>query len=238
MATLKKTYSHVVRGDHGFTYKLHYPICGFNLEINVNPVSELEFGTVIWDGALGLCQYFDEHKINFSQKKVIELGAGTGMLGILIALLGAEVTITDKPNLLRQIQQNVSVNIPSSDIPRVKVRALSWGHDHIQFPSDYDVIMGTDIVYIPESVPLILKTLQHLSNERTVIYLASTMSICPKVIASGYGALSEHFDSNLVHKYIDKDVHVYRLTRKNITRGDRHGGGHVIRSTAAHTLNA
>lgn len=50
MATLKKTYSHVVRGDHGFTYKLHYPICGFNLEINVNPVSELEFGTVIWDG--------------------------------------------------------------------------------------------------------------------------------------------------------------------------------------------
>lgn len=38
--------------------------------------------------ALALCDYFEEHKLNFWGKKVLELGAGTGIVGILVALLG------------------------------------------------------------------------------------------------------------------------------------------------------
>lgn len=38
--------------------------------------------------ALTLCDYFEKQKLNFWGKKVIELGAGTGVVGILAALLG------------------------------------------------------------------------------------------------------------------------------------------------------
>ncbi|XP_078420596.1 EEF1A lysine methyltransferase 3-like [Cetorhinus maximus] len=164
--------------------------------------------------ALGLCQYFEEQKMNFSQKKVIELGAGTGILSILTALLGGDVTVTDKPQLLKQIETNVSANVPSSCRPPVKIRALSWGSDHTLFPSDYDYILGGDIVYTSASIPLLLKTLQHLSNERTVIYFASTMSICLRLVTSGYQTLFQYFDSDLVCRYENRDVNLYRMTKK------------------------
>lgn len=35
-----------------------------------------------------LCQYFDDEKINFAGKKIIELGSGTGIVGIMAVLLG------------------------------------------------------------------------------------------------------------------------------------------------------
>ncbi|XP_067897820.1 EEF1A lysine methyltransferase 3-like [Heterodontus francisci] len=237
---LRKPITHISSGTHGFTYKLSYSFCGFILEIGVKSVSNQEFGTVVWDAvsliikddirtlvrkyqasekhevgsALGLCQYFEEQKMSFSQKKVIELGAGTGILSILTVLLGGDVTITDKPQLLKQIEQNVSINIPSSFRPRVKIHALSWGYDHTLFPSEYDYILGTDIMYTRASVPLILKTLQHLSNEKTVIYFASKMSIGCGLVSSGYETLSQYFDSDLVYRYENKDVNLYRMRKK------------------------
>ncbi|XP_067851817.1 EEF1A lysine methyltransferase 3-like [Heptranchias perlo] len=220
-ALLKEMPSHIVQGDDDFTYKVFYRACGFVLEIGVKPPSELGFGTMVWDAALGLCQYFEEQRMRFSQRKVIELGAGTGILGILTVLLGGDVTITDKPELLKRIERNVSVNIPSSCRPRVKVCALSWGDDHTLFPSDYDFILGGDIMYSRASVPLILKTLQHLSNERTIIYFASTMWINRNLISSGYQTLSQYFDSDLVYRNKDKYVNVYRMTKKTPSDGDR-----------------
>ncbi|GCB73085.1 hypothetical protein scyTo_0006614 [Scyliorhinus torazame] len=136
-----------IHGDDDFKIIDYYQTCGFKLEIGVNPSSEQGFGSTVWEAALGLCQYFEEEGIRFSEKKVIELGAGTGIVSILAALLGGNVTITDKPELLNRIERNVSFNIPSSFKPQVKVRALRWGLDNSLFPSDYDYILCSDIMY-------------------------------------------------------------------------------------------
>ncbi|KAM8802850.1 elongation factor Ts, mitochondrial isoform 2-T2 [Rhynchonycteris naso] len=66
-----------------------------------------------WSGALSLCNYFENQNVNFRDKKVIELGAGTGIVGILAALQGGDVTITDLPLALEQIQGNVQANVPA-----------------------------------------------------------------------------------------------------------------------------
>ncbi|XP_038672792.1 EEF1A lysine methyltransferase 3-like isoform X2 [Scyliorhinus canicula] len=161
--------------------------------------------------ALGLCQYFEKEGIRFSDKKVIELGAGTGIVSILVALLGGDVTITDKPELLSGIERNVSFNIPSSFKPQVKVRALRWGLDINQFPSDYDYILCSDIMYIHDSIPLILETLLHLSNEKTTIYFASTLSYGKNVTRLGHVTLSQYFQTELVCRYGFKDINVYRM---------------------------
>ncbi|XP_078059939.1 EEF1A lysine methyltransferase 3-like [Mustelus asterias] len=170
--------------------------------------------------ALALCQYFETEGIRFPDMKVIELGAGTGILSILVALLGGDVTITDQPALLRQIERNVSFNIPSSFKPRVKVRALCWGRDHTLFPSDYDYILGSDIMYFYETIPLILQTLLHLSNENTVVYFASRMAYGQKMIGYGYVIMSRYFKTELVCRYEVKDINVYRMVRKTPTPGD------------------
>lgn len=38
--------------------------------------------------ALHLCRYFDEQSVELRGKRIIELGAGTGVVGILAARLG------------------------------------------------------------------------------------------------------------------------------------------------------
>ncbi|XP_013916478.1 PREDICTED: elongation factor Ts, mitochondrial-like isoform X2 [Thamnophis sirtalis] len=70
--------------------------------------------------ALALCEYFEAKKVNFQDKKVIELGAGTGVVGILASLLGGHVTITDLPVALKQIEENVHRNLPAQCIARTK----------------------------------------------------------------------------------------------------------------------
>ncbi|XP_020368749.1 EEF1A lysine methyltransferase 3-like [Rhincodon typus] len=210
---LKNNRTQVIPEDDDFICQRRYIACGFVLNIGMYSFIKLGFGSKVWDAALTLLQYFEEQKMSFSEKKVIELGSGTGILGIVTALLGGNVTITDKPELLKQMEWNVLVNIPSTCQSRIKVRALSWGYDHMLFPSDYDYILCTDIMYAYDSVPLILRTLLHLSNEKTIIYFASTMSFGYSVINSGHQILFKYFNSQLVCRNEVNDVRVYIMTK-------------------------
>eukprot|EP00877_Chromochloris_zofingiensis_P008479 jgi/Chrzof1/3885/Cz13g12040.t1 len=74
---------------------------------------ENEVGAVVWDAGLVLANYLikqaREGHVSFTGKRVLELGAGTGIAGLVTAALGATVTLTDKPHLVHHMQQNVEV---------------------------------------------------------------------------------------------------------------------------------
>lgn len=72
-------------------------------------------GAVVWDDAVVLARYFsDVNTLNpgfFRKKTVVELGAGTGLPGIVLAELGAEVTLTDRDAVATTlIQENIAMN--------------------------------------------------------------------------------------------------------------------------------
>ncbi|XP_067894307.1 EEF1A lysine methyltransferase 3-like [Heterodontus francisci] len=197
-----------------------FTFCGHLLNIARYFGGNLGFSASIWESAIVLCQYFEQEKINFSGRKVIELGSGTGIVGILAVLLGGDVTMTDQENVLSQIEHNVSTNIPSAARHRSKVCALSWGKDHIKFPTDYDFILGSDIVYTSLAYPLLLKTLLHLSDEPTIIYLASKLRKGNQSITFHEKLLPQHFNCQLVHRVEDKDINVYKIIKLNSTTRD------------------
>jgi len=77
-------------------------------------ISGRPLGTVVWDGALALCEFFEslveKDRDVFRRKTVIELGAGTGLVGLYLALHGARVLVTDLPVLLPLLLDNVALN--------------------------------------------------------------------------------------------------------------------------------
>lgn len=82
-----------------------------DMEIRIKESTDL-YGAVLWPSAMVLCHFLetnrDQH--NLTDKNVIELGAGTGLVSIVSSLLGAKVTSTDLPDLLGNLQYNVTRN--------------------------------------------------------------------------------------------------------------------------------
>nr|XP_039327572.1 EEF1A lysine methyltransferase 3 isoform X1 [Saimiri boliviensis boliviensis] len=71
-----------------YSEKSRFCFCGHVLNITQNFGSRLGVAARVWDAALSLCNYFESQNVDFRGKKVIELGAGTGIVGILAALQG------------------------------------------------------------------------------------------------------------------------------------------------------
>ncbi|CAH2224526.1 -lysine methyltransferase METTL21B [Pelobates cultripes] len=194
-----------------YTEETRYRFCGREMRITEHYGANLGVAAPVWDAALVFCNFIEEQKLNFKGKKVIELGAGTGIVGILVSLLGGDVTMTDLPHTLSQIKTNVAANLPDDYLN--KVRALSWGLDQDKFPQDFDYILGADIVYIEDTYPLLLRTLKHLCGPQTTIYLSSKMRPEHGTLTFFQDILPQHFVLDIVQRDEEEDINIYKITQ-------------------------
>ncbi|TCD67909.1 hypothetical protein EIP91_011843 [Steccherinum ochraceum] len=103
--------------------------------------------------------------------RLLELGAGTGLVSIVAAKLmqatgQAHKTIaTDfHPSVLDNLQANVNANFPASPSPSpIDVLKLDWEHPEYDAPLDkpFDVIMAADVIYHPEHANWIKSCVEH-----------------------------------------------------------------------------
>ncbi|NUP08963.1 MAG: methyltransferase domain-containing protein [Polyangiaceae bacterium] len=97
------------------------------------------YGTVLWPAAIALAHEVALRKVD--RLRVLELGAGTGLPGIVAASLGARVVQTDR--------QPVAMFICKTNAERNKVtvehRAADW--TAWDDPAKYDYILASDVLY-------------------------------------------------------------------------------------------
>ena len=109
-----------------------------------------EYQSTVWDAARVFCSYLCSLPDGFwSNKRVLEVGAGTGYCGIVCAMLGAKVTITDLPEGVSVISENCRLN---SVEQQCEVCALPWGSHAVQpaaswFSPPYDIVIGCEVGY-------------------------------------------------------------------------------------------
>lgn len=113
-------------------------------------------GATVWDAALVLSRYLESEsfpKNHFVGKRVVEIGAGTGLVGLVLASKGARVSLTDQKRCLPLLKKTVfdpqnqsvlqaarSSLLPGSSVPSscadvdhlsveggCSVNILSWG---------------------------------------------------------------------------------------------------------------
>uniref|UniRef100_A0A3P8SZI8 Protein N-lysine methyltransferase METTL21A n=1 Tax=Amphiprion percula TaxID=161767 RepID=A0A3P8SZI8_AMPPE len=172
----------------------------------------LGVAAVVWDAAVVMCMYLELGKVELHGKLAIELGAGTGLVGIVAALLGAEVTITDREPALDFLSANVKANLPTDCQRSVVVSELTWGKGLERYPpSRFDLVLGADIVYLEDTFVPLLQTLEHLCSDTTVVLLACKIRY--ERDRNFLSMLKLRFKVEEVYYEKQRDIHVYKACK-------------------------
>ncbi|KAM6943572.1 uncharacterized protein mettl21ca [Xenentodon cancila] len=137
------------------------------------------YAGMIWPAASALCHYLDTHQDQWSlrDKAVLEIGAGTGLVSVVAALLGAWVTATDLPEVLSNLRVNLSRNTRGRCRHTPQVAALSWGYDLENiYPLSvyrYDYVLAADVVYHHNFLDELLATMKHFCKPGTTLIWAN-----------------------------------------------------------------
>ncbi|CAJ1086815.1 protein N-lysine methyltransferase METTL21A [Xyrichtys novacula] len=179
---------------------------------------KLGVAAVVWDAAVVMCMYLELGKVELQRKKVIELGAGTGLVGIVAALMGAKVTITDRQPALDFLAANVKANLPPDSQESVVVSELTWGEGLDRYPpGGFDIVLGADIIYLEDTFVPLLRTLEHLCSSTTEVLLACKIRY--KRDTDFLGMLGTSFAVEEVYYDKERDIYVYKAL-KLPPRGD------------------
>uniref|UniRef100_A0A3Q0T4H7 Protein N-lysine methyltransferase METTL21A n=1 Tax=Amphilophus citrinellus TaxID=61819 RepID=A0A3Q0T4H7_AMPCI len=169
---------------------------------------KLGVAAVVWDAAVVMCMYLELGRVELKGKKAIELGAGTGLVGIVAALL-ARVTITDREPALDFLSTNVKANLPPDSQQSVVVSELTWGEGLDQHPAGgFDLVLGADIIYLEDTFVPLLQTLEHLCSDATVVLLACKIRY--ERDTNFLSMLKQRFAVEEVYYEKQRDIHVYK----------------------------
>lgn len=107
-----------------------------------------------------------EHRNELPHQRILEIGSGTALPGILAAKCGATVTLSDSitlPKSLLHIQRCCQLNNLILD-RHIKVIGLTWGLflNNIFSVGPVDLILGSDCFYEPSVFEDILATVSYL----------------------------------------------------------------------------
>ncbi len=139
-------------------------------------------GLVSWDGAVVLAKYLESRPDLVKGKRVLELGSGTGIVGLASHFLGASsVVLSDLTYALQNLEDNVQHNLQKNrrtDIGDISMQMIDWC-DQSTYPisHSWDVIVGSDIVWLEDLVPPLVRTISACAESgRTVLLIAHQVS--------------------------------------------------------------
>ena len=121
----------------------------------------------MWPSAIGLSEFIEANSQFVRGKSIIELGCGLGLPGIVAALCGGNVILTDYlQDALNFAAYNWKLNINSD----ADIRLLDW-----RSPEKFnkaDVILASDIAYETKAFVPLLKAFKYLLKKDGIILLS------------------------------------------------------------------
>ena len=139
-------------------------------------------GGCVWDAAFALARWAPAQIRTLQAQaspprrlRCLEVGAGCGLLGLLVAHLGCDVLITEQPSAMANLRANVAANPATSVGGTAAAAQLSWTDDAEVAAAagrgPWDLLLGTDIVYSLELVDPLLRTLHACATTHTQVWL-------------------------------------------------------------------
>ena len=112
---------------------------------------------------------------------------------------------------MRMINENLSLNQDNLNHSCITPRLYEWGAS-LPLSSHFDVVLGSDIVYIEETYPLLIHTLNQLCTSPDVLVLLSAQERYDKVKLFMKQLLEDgSFTSNVVST--EGTVRIFRIQK-------------------------
>jgi predicted nicotinamide N-methyase len=102
----------------------------------------LPYGAMLWPSSIALAHDVCARSERLAGARMLELGAGTGLPGIVAASLGASVLQVDRNEVALHLCR---MNAQRNQSGRVEVRAADWKTFHSE--AAFDFIIGADVLY-------------------------------------------------------------------------------------------
>ncbi|PRT54125.1 Protein-lysine N-methyltransferase EFM2 [Wickerhamiella sorbophila] len=124
-----------------------------------------KLGMKTWGAALVLAKRLVAEP-SLLEKSCIELGAGTGLVGITAAKLGAQIVLTD----LEEIVVNLERNVLSNNL-NCPCHVLDWSdpHSSVLAGQKFDLILISDPVYSVEHPEALLASIAMLDARKVIL---------------------------------------------------------------------
>ncbi|KAG0373344.1 hypothetical protein BGX24_011828 [Mortierella sp. AD032] len=142
----------------------------------------------------------------------LELGAGTGLVGIAVAAAFPELTVlsTDLDEALALMQQNVDANKALLPSDNMQVGFLDWAEKDRKV-EPVEILLLADVVYNDLSHEFLLQTVLDYSDERTKVLLGYKFR--HEAEQQFFENAKKHFDIEIVHE--QDAMQLFVLTRKS-----------------------
>ena len=211
-----------------FIRELEFDLDDETKTVKLDQRYEGDTGVVVWDAALVLAKYLEQHRHEVRGRAVLELGAGTGAVGLSAGVLGAaRVVLTDQEDLVEFLEHNIDLNTevtqPGSEVTAMP---LHWGDNtHIEAVMNtvtrLELILVSDCVFYKESLDDLVETMQLLSDKNTKILLTyeeRDSQIKHDVMKLFFEKMKSHFTwIKIPHEehhpdYQSPDIQIYNFT--------------------------
>ena len=207
-------------------FRIPVPSGSFDLSIHEPTLTGDDLGLKTWAASYLLAKRLHSFdlvpKIPSKRLHVLELGSGTGLVGLAMAGLGADVVLTDLPNICPNLARNAEVN--GAAISRqggsTRTATLDWTHPTTCTPypakrldSDEEVtiakfplILAADSLYSPDHPHMLVETinawLSSEDNAKVIVefpyrnaYLPEIKDFRQRMTASGLHIVQEGEES-------------------------------------------
>lgn len=187
-------------------------------------------GGTVWDSSVVLCKYLEKNaaRLGFgTAKRVLELGAGCGLVGLFVSQLlspAAELVLTDLPGVVPLLAHNVQDPdaLPGDarkDGCKITVETYCWGDQPTAIGADFDLVIGADVTYHRMSTPLLIESLRAVCPPGCRVIIAHEhRSDVEKEIF--FKPIEEWFDvarvpdQDLDPVFRSEDIRLFELVRK------------------------
>eukprot|EP00929_Paragymnodinium_shiwhaense_P028902 TRINITY_DN16678_c0_g1_i1.p1 TRINITY_DN16678_c0_g1~~TRINITY_DN16678_c0_g1_i1.p1 ORF type:complete len:411 (-),score=57.28 TRINITY_DN16678_c0_g1_i1:685-1917(-) len=146
-------------------------------------------GGRVWAGALILSRWLaslhfasgstlaDGRHISLGSGPVLELGAGLGLSGLLLARLGRKVILSDRePVLLGRLEENIALNGVQDNCRALRLDWAEAGDTKMRRllkAQAFSAVIGSDVIYNEEKAQLLLQLLPSAMPGGGVAYLVN-----------------------------------------------------------------